>query len=335
MKDKLNERTSDFKPNEKLENIIQELSDLLFPIQKQIQKKYKQNKYPFLFIIGCPRSGTTLFLQWLASLNLFSYPTNVLNRFAYAPYIGAQIQKILFDKEFDFSREFSDINSNVSFFSNLGKSKGALSTNEFQYFFRNYINKFVPQYLSEDEINNVDFIGINQGLSSIEAAFGKPFVVKITMLQFNLNTVFKNIPNSIFSFIKRKPIFNMQSLLLARKKYYNDINKWWSVKPKQYHELKDMDVYHQIAGQVYFTNKTIGEALDSIPNENKIEITYEDFCKSPKKYYQIINAIYKNSEYYLPESYKGIDYFNNTNKIKLSKEEIYKFEKAYYYFQNK
>lgn len=328
-------RSSDFRPNETLDNVIKDLYNLLFPVQKQLQEKYQQNKYPFLFIIGCPRSGTTLLLQWLASLNLFSYPTNVLNRFAYAPYIGAQIQKILFDKQFDFSTEFNDINSSISFNSNLGKSKGALSANEFQHFFRNYMNNFIPQYLNDDEIKNVDFNGIKKGLSSIEAAFGKPFIVKLMMLQFNLEETFKYFPHSIFTFIKREPIYNMQSLLLAREKYYNDRNIWWSVKPQLYSELKDMDVYHQIAGQVYYTNKAIKDALGNLPSENKVEIQYEDFCNSPEKYYHQIKMKYQYFGYKMPDTYESIDNFTKTNNIKLSKEEIEKFENAYNYFQYK
>lgn len=335
MNSNLQNKTSEFRPNEKLDNVIKELYNLLFPVQKQLQKKYQHNKYPFLFIVGCPRSGTTLLLQWLASLNLFSYPTNLLNRFAYAPYIGAQIQKILFDKQFDFSNEFTDINSSISFSSNLGKSKGVLATNEFQHFFRNHMNNFVPKYLNDDDINDIDFTGIRQGLSSIEAAFGKPFAVKLVMLQFNLDMAFKLLPNSIFAFIRREPIYNMQSILFAREKYYNDRNKWWSVKPKQYSELKEMDVYHQIAGQVYYTNKTIEDAIRNISSKNKIEIQYEDFCHRPRKYYEQIKNKYEYFGYEMPDFYAGINYFANTNEIKTAKEEINKFKNAYSRFKNK
>ncbi|MCF8229573.1 MAG: sulfotransferase [Bacteroidales bacterium] len=318
-----------------LDIVIKDLFNLLFPVQKQLQKKYQRNKYPFLFIVGCPRSGTTILLQWLASLNLFSYPTNVLNRFAYAPYIGAQIQKILFDKKFDFSNEFNDINSSISFSSNLGKSMGALSTNEFQHFFRNYMNNIVPRYLNDDEIKDVDFKGIKEGLSSIEVAFGKPFIVKFFMLQFNLDLAFKYLSNSIFAFIKRDPIYNMQSILFAREKYNNDKNEWLGFMPKEYFELKGMDVYHQIAGQVYYTNKSINDAFVSIPNKNKIKIQYKDFCNNPKKYYHQIKRKYEYFGYEMPEFYAGIDHFTSADKLKLAKEENEKFKQAFDYFQNK
>ena len=136
---KENNKTSDFKANAGLNEIINELSTLLKPVQLEKQKRFTENKYPLAFIVGNPRSGTTLFLQWMASSGLFSYPTNVLNRFAYAPYIGALIQQILFNPDYDFQNAFEDNKITPLFDSNLGKTKGAMAPSEFQHFFRNYM----------------------------------------------------------------------------------------------------------------------------------------------------------------------------------------------------
>jgi hypothetical protein len=327
-------RINEFRINEDLDIIIKELKHYLTPVQRKIQNKIFKQKYPFGFIVGCPRSGSTLLLQWLSSLNFFSYPTNLLNRFAYAPYIGAQVQKMLFESKYDFSNEFSFVNSDFFFKSNLGKSKGILSVNEFQHFFRNYMNNFDPRFLNEDEIDNIDFLQIKKGLTSIEYAFDKPFVVKLFMLQFNLKTVFHFIPESIFFYIYRTPIFNMQSLLLSRKKYYGNLNIWSSVKPKEYDELKRMDIYHQIAGQVFFTNKAIEDALDNIPEQNKLIVQYEDFCVNPNKYYHCIREKYSMYGYNIPEKYNGTYSFQITNTLKLSGDEIQKLKNAYDYFLN-
>lgn len=326
------QRTKDFINNSRLDSIISELTEFLFPVQKMLQEKYNQNKYPFLFILGCPRSGSTLLLQWLASLGVFSYPTNVLNRFAYAPYIGAQVQKMLFDSRFDHNGEFVDLNSNISFLSNLGKSNGALSINEFQYFFRNYMHNFVPRYLTDKEVERVDFDGIKKGLISIEEAFQKPFVTKNVMLQFNLESLYSQIPKSFFLYIKRDPIYNMQSLILAREKYYGNRNIWWSVKPKEYNKLKELDVYHQVAGQVYYTEKAISEGLQQVPEEKKIIIYYEEFCAHPTEYYKRIIKKLSVNGYTIDTPYVGKDEFSMSNSIKLSKDEIIEIKRAYAYF---
>jgi hypothetical protein len=93
--------------NERLEKLIAELSTILKPIQFLKQKDFNNHKYPFAFIVGAPRSGTTLLLQWFASQGSFSYPTNVLNRFAYAPYTEALNQQMLLNRAYDYSRATS------------------------------------------------------------------------------------------------------------------------------------------------------------------------------------------------------------------------------------
>jgi len=315
--------------NERLEKIIAELSAILKPIQLLKQKDFNNHKYPFAFIVGAPRSGTTLLLQWFASQGSFSYPTNVLNRFAYAPYIGALIQQMLFNRAYDYSMEFQADEAQIQFSSDLGKTKGYLAPNEFQYYFRNYMNQFEPRYLDQSDLKNIDFNGIYQGLCSIESVFNKPFVCKIVMLQFHLAVLHKCVPNSIFLFIKRSPIYNMQSLYNARIKYYGNMETWWSVKPKEYEKLKEMDAYHQIAGQVYYTNKMIESEIELIPNENKILIEYEKFCEDPESLLFKIKSLYSKFNVDI-EKYNSIkEKFVNENSLKIKHSEIKKLEKAY------
>ncbi len=328
-------KTSSFKQNKNLNDLISELSNLLKPVQGAKQKEFLNSQWPVGFIIGNPRSGTTLVLQWLASLDLFSYPTNVLNRFAYAPYIGALVQNVLFNSKFDFHDEFNDLKNSNNFESSLGKTKGALSPSEFQHFFRNYMPNFDPEFLDDHKLARVDFQGIKNGLASIESVFEKPFVLKSVMLQYNLKELYKTIPNSIYIYIKRDPIYNMQSLLLARENYYGDRNIWWSVKPKEYEFLKDLDVFHQIAGQVYFSNLGIERGLKAIPGKNKLFIDYESFCKDPEiVFYELIRK-YKQNNFKIIDEYKGKRSFVLSNDLKLNNKEIDKLNRAFKFFKNK
>lgn len=325
-------KSTNFKSNDKLNQVLSELKILLSPVQRQVEQRFVENKWPASFIVGSPRSGTTLVLQWLASLEIFAYPSNVLTRFAFAPYVGALVQKMLFDKAYDFHQELADINSEINFKSNLGKSQGALATSEFQHFFRNYMPNFDPEYLDEKTIQDVDFAGIVQGLASIEEAFQIPVVTKNFMLQYNLTTFYKSMPKSFFLFTVREPIYNMQSILRGRQMYYEDPNIWFSTKPKEYSFLKDMDVYHQIAGQVYFTNQAIESALAQIPETHKLTISYENFCQAPETYFHRLREMYSAYDYTIDPHYTGPDKFKVSNTIKLDRQDINKLEQAYQYF---
>jgi len=328
-------KTKNFKKNDKLNNILLKLKEILEPQQRMIQEEYQKTKWPVGLIVGAPRSGTTILMQYLASLNCFSYPSNLLTRFAYAPYVGALIQKMLFDPDYDFHGDFYDIQSGVNFKSDLGKSKGALATNEFQHFFRNFMPNFDPKYLEEEELRKVDTKGIASGLGSIESAFGKPFITKGFLLQFNLEYFFYNIPNLFIIYIKRHPIMNMQSIYLSREKYYGTKDIWVSVRPKEYKILKELDVFHQIAGQIFYTEKSIEIGLENIPQKNKMIINYEDFCRSPESIYRILVKKYNLNGYKIDDKYKGPEKFEISNKKKIPSDTILKFEKAYDFFINK
>jgi hypothetical protein len=315
-------RTTRFQHNEKLNGLLAELCELLAPVQEQVNARFDMPKWPVGLILGPPRSGSTVFLQYLASTGSFAYPTNLLTRFAYAPYVGALIQKMLFDPAYDYQGDFDDIQGALTFHSDLGKSKGALATNEFFHFWRNYFPNFDPDWLSEEQLAAVRLKECFQAAASIEEAFGSPFVAKGWMFQYNLDYFYDRMPCSVFLRIKRQSLFVMQSILWARGQFYDDRKLWLSMKPNEYDQLKDMDLYHQIAGQVYFTEKAIDEGLKSVPESNQLTIEYEAFCSDPQAVYQHIVQKYAALGCELPVEYKGPASFKCSNKIRLPQEDI-------------
>ena len=76
-----------------LEQLLAEINGLLGPVEEQIFNEYRMPRYPVLFVVGMPRCGSTLLMQWLAQTARFAYPTNLLSRFYAAPAIGARIQQ--------------------------------------------------------------------------------------------------------------------------------------------------------------------------------------------------------------------------------------------------
>lgn len=141
--DTLQEREPNHKRNLKLDEVIAQLCDLLQPIQNRVTAiEGRKPQWPVSMIIGCPRSGTTLLLQFMAKTGNFAYPSNLLARFAYAPYIGILIQEMIFNKNYWHQNDFYDVESDFEFSSDLGKSKGVLAPNEFFHFWRRFMPNF-------------------------------------------------------------------------------------------------------------------------------------------------------------------------------------------------
>ena len=133
-------RVESFRRNARLEGLLTTLNGLLACSEEAALEHFSSFKHhPVVFVMGPHRSGTTLFMQWLANTGVVGYPTNLLSRFFGAPVIGAQIQLLLTDPRYDFRNEILEFNSAISFDSEIGKTRGALSPNEFWHFWRRFL----------------------------------------------------------------------------------------------------------------------------------------------------------------------------------------------------
>lgn len=329
----LDMRTPQFKRNKDLEALLDELSRYLGPVEALIEKKYEKPETPPLFLVGNPRSGTSLFMQFLSLAGCFAVPTNLLSRFYYAPFLGAKIQELLTNPKYDFKNELGVKKNSVSLASDIGKAEGMLAPSEFFHFWRRFLPRYDPQHLNEDEKRSVDIAGLKQGVASIEAVFGRPFAAKAIILQYNLDLLRDAFPNSLFIYMRRQPKFVMQSIWLARKRFYGDVGVWWSVKPKEYDDLKEMDVYHQIAGQVYYTEKALEGQLFGMQAHRKLVIDYETFCAEPKAIALSITRKYADLGFPITMNLDGVSQLEASGQIKITATDIERLERAYEAFQ--
>src|SRR5689334_4636024 len=96
----LEQRTENFRRNDRLDALLNELRNLLEPVERQSIVQFDALRSPSLLLVGSPRSGTTIFMQCMDATGAFAVPSNLLSRFSYAPFIGAKIQRLLCDPEF-------------------------------------------------------------------------------------------------------------------------------------------------------------------------------------------------------------------------------------------
>lgn len=322
------ERQSLHKRNENLELLLHEVNSMLAPIEESAIGGCLTNKFPIIFIVGCPRSGTTLFMQWLASLGCFGYPTNLLSRFYSAPYIGAKIQLML--TTHDFNNELYDFNTHGGYESRLGKTKGVLAPNEFWYFWRRFFKFPEINYLNVDQLKSVNSKLLVSELAAIENVLNKPIAMKAMIMNWNIPFISENFRKALFIYIKREPFYNIQSLLYARNDYYGDIRAWYSFKPPEYEFLRNKDPYEQVAGQVYYTNSATESGLECVSDCNKLTVNYEQFCSSPESIFGQIKEKFALQGHTPDWEYRGPSSFKSSRSIKLPSEDISKIQTSYF-----
>lgn len=303
-------RSPKFQRNTNLEGLLQELNSLLAPANALLAANHPEI-HRKIFILGALRSGTTLFTQWLASTGTVAYPTNLLSRFYGCPLVGAKIQLLLTDPRYNFRNEILDFSSEIIFSSENGKTKGALSPNEFWYFWRRFLPFSELDYMAhEDLMEKADINGLRDELNALANIFERPFMLKGMIMNQNIPILDSAFEKALFIWIKRDPVYNIQSALEARRRQYGNLDTWYSFKIREYPWLKGIDPLESVAGQIYAINSSIESDLTNIDPAKKLVISYEDFCKDPKAFFgHIADKCFNNKNY----SYNGQTSFENTN----------------------
>ncbi|KAA3617588.1 MAG: hypothetical protein D8M58_01485 [Calditrichaeota bacterium] len=309
-----------------------DLNEILANAEINAVANYNPNPtLPVCFIVGAPSSGTTFILQWLAATNAFTYPTNLISKFYMAPFIGAKIQKMLSETDSSPLNRIGHIDKNwkAVFESDLGKTDGLLAPNEFNKFWERFFPSRNDDGIKQKKDSYPNMLILGSELAALESVYNKPIVMKAVSLNSQIEQLAKQIPNAIFLFIKRDTFFNIQSLLIQRRKLEGTAD-WVSYKPPQYKKLKKLNIYKQLAGQVHFTNKLITKGLMKVPKHQKLIFNYEDFCVDPIHFWGRLNNRFNKLGFTLHKNYDGLDSFTSLNKIKVDKKEKDRIAAAYY-----
>lgn len=310
----------EYDKNYNLENLLALINGLLEPVEMDERKKAKDPKYPNLFLLGSSRCGSTMFIQWLVSTGLFSYPSNFLSRFYKAPFVGALIYEMLTNPQFQYRDEFCDINADISFKSSIGKTKGLKGPHEFWYFWREFMDFPDVPFTENEFTENFNFQDFQSALSMIQSVFGKPFILKAKIVNWYLESMNQNIDNALYLHMYREPIANIRSLLKAREKWTGSKENWFAWKPREYPKLIKMDKYHQVAGQIYFIEKEILSKKKQLGNKY-LSFSYEELCNNPEKIYSYIcNKVKDESSTFIIKKYEECNNFIISNPI--SEEDI-------------
>ncbi len=330
----MEKREKEYLRNDNLETYLKEINGNLRMVEDIIvENEDVEERFPILFVMGPLRSGTTMLMQWLADINNWSndpscgvaYPTNLLSRFYEAPIMGSKIQRVLTDARFNFRNEIMDFsNHEMDYVSQNGKTKGALSPNEFWYFWRKYLpfdeNDFCTDETLEAFGGKMRFC---QELNGLANSFEKPLALKGMICDYNIPFLASLFPKAIFLCTRRQPDTNMEAVLEARKRQLGSEKKWYSFKIPEYDILKNLDPVLQAAGQIYYINHNIEKGLEQLSDERKMYISYEGFCISPEMYYFKLREKVLAQGYALPKQYGGRSGFIPSRKENREYRKIY------------
>lgn len=276
----------------------------IFSLIERTNIKKKALHYPPIFIIGAPRSGTTILYQLLVKHYHMCFFTNAANFFYRCPFTANKITTNIFSNN---SLEIKE--------SEYGLIKGFSSPSEGGGVFRYWFNS-LPYTRETKEL-------IYKTVSTFTDYYGSPFISKNLYNSFRINKLVEIFPNALFIIVTRDIKYNAQSLLLARKKQHGDFSKWFGLKPDDFNRIVHInDPYMQVIEQISSTKKSIDAIVDHNKSINTINVTYENLCLNTQQVISNIENIYnqigKNKLISKPFSLESI---KSQNVQKLSADE--------------
>ncbi len=270
------------------------------PVEKLImlfnKSIIKKPPYYPIFIVGAPRSGTTLLSQVFIQYFNVAYFNNITANFPKAPVAATWL----------FNRMYANVPLS-EYTSNFGKTTGKYGAHEAAEFWYRWFPRGEKIYTSAGDLSKIQKSELAVTIQSMSVIANRPFAFKNTYNAMRLGALIKAMPNAIILVCHRDPVDNAQSILNARIKNFQSKDAWWSVPPKEIDQIRNLNYNQQVVDQVYY----IEEQIKRDDNNRFIHIDYQELCKEPKKTLDSIakqaqakglNLSIRNPK--LPESFK-------------------------------
>lgn len=240
----------------------------------------RKEGYQPIFIVGAPRTGSTLLCQILSNTFDFLYIDNLIATFYRNLYFGFWLSDQIFHQKPH--NCFNSIYGGTKSYGLRGPSESG-----------NFWYQWLPrdkQYMGRGETPEKTIREIREIVFAVMNRYKKPLLIKNLNTDQRMGLIFEIAPNAKFIFIKRDPLFTAQSIFICRKRLGIREEEWWSIKPKEYEQLSHLGYHSRIVKQIYFLERQIMKDSRLFPKENFVIIDYKELCLNTEK---IITDSYK------------------------------------------
>lgn len=250
----------------KFAHALIEYDPILPFIEKKILLKRKSDlgRLHPIFIVGAPRTGSTLLSELLISTYRTSYISNLCALLYRSPVLATKLTKSLGPVH-----TFSGI-------SKYGYIQGLSAPSEAGVLFKHWFgdDKGIKQAKPRLLFPHV----VRTAVDSMCCLMGGPLIAKNLYNSMRLRRINQIFPNAIYIYIKRDVLYTAQSIILARRKLFKNDGGWFSVKPQNYETLLELGPFEQVIYQIRSIENYIKKVLYDGHIKNVIEIWYEDMC---------------------------------------------------------
>ncbi|WP_193370338.1 sulfotransferase family protein [Pelagibius marinus] len=222
-----------------------------------------------IFILGAPRTGSTVFYQALCSRFALPFIANLTNdSFAETPIVGLSIQKSL--------------PVQIRYDSRYGKTEGPFQPSEGSAVMTRWFGGGHPSALVSARILEGMEPHFLATLAAAEALFAAPLVIKNAWHCFRVPYLAEALPSARFIWIRRDVGAAAKSDLAARYHTKGSAQEWNSATPVNVEDLRRLAPAAQVVENQHAFNTAVAAGLTRHAGGRWREIWYEDFCNDPE-----------------------------------------------------
>jgi hypothetical protein len=235
-------------------------------------------RYAPTFVVGVPRSGTTLTTLVLWRSFRWAYIPERANRHPEFTLLLSGLSAL--------SRR-----SDHGEYSNEYGSAGdpAAISDGWELFHRWFPRYDLGQPTRENRLGELVTL-----VRSLERLFRAPFLLKNNNNSTRIDALRRVFPDAVWVHVKRDPVDTSLSLLEARRRFGVGVNEWWSAAPPAYWNRTFRDEVEQVAHQVVGVERGINDGLIGLPALQLIRVSYEDICADPTELIASVAARYES-----------------------------------------
>ena len=251
-----------------------------------------------LFVVGLPRSGTTLVYELIVQAFDVSYFTHMFDYTYGLPNITTRLTN-------RFAR-----NPSPRYESRYGRIPGFFSPAENFNFWMKWFpeNPVLGHHVPEGSLGEHTIDDVNRALGSLTHITHRPYVFKNVYFSLSISSLLKTFSHARIVIVQR----DLEAVAASVYKKRSELQEkcsWWSIKPPFINSVANQDLLEQVAFQCVRTEQLIEQALAGDNAGRCFTINYAEVCNSPRNFISrladwIGPTIKQRTDSTLPESFK-------------------------------